>query len=375
MNKSSLDSIARSAIWNAHGYKCLYCGKDLDWDELHIDHIIPEYLSAQPEQLKEIISDYNLGVDFNINGYMNLVPSHGKCNQRKGDMLFSKGTCLFYLEQAKLRLPLIEEQQQKIKKRRNRGMILSKVENALDSGLISLMELKKHLAIAEQKHWDVKEVKLPDSVSFIDKVYDAFYLNEDYSYLLDESLNVGKEAVDVINDNNVIRHVTSVNEWNKALVEGFNCVNNLDIKCSMTFEYVQSLLSSLQQAKMPKVSFMSDPWIDIDEMKYLSPTLLPDNEERTLAKYASEGLSMQDLVDMKVVTVRMWEIGIYKFSLQFDWLETSFKEVFRADFNNDGIEDVLVKGWTNAIGGTFGYGFTEHWCRKSTLSLIEKIDA
>jgi hypothetical protein len=54
-------------------------------------------------------------------------------------------------------------------------------------------------------------------------------------------------------------------------------------------------------------------------------------------------------------------------------METSLIEQFRADFNNDGIEDMFVKGWVRAVGGTFGQGFTKILTRYSNKHLIEEI--
>ena len=93
--------------------------------------------------------------------------------------------------------------------------------------------------------------------------------------------------------------------------------------------------------------------------------------EGKLDEYYKQGLSVGDLVRQGNVKVN--ESGIYKVSLEFDGMETSLIEQFRADFNNDGIEDIFVRGWTRAIGGTLGYGFTTILTRYSNKHLIEEI--
>jgi hypothetical protein len=54
-------------------------------------------------------------------------------------------------------------------------------------------------------------------------------------------------------------------------------------------------------------------------------------------------------------------------------METSLIELFRADFNNDGIEDIFVRGWTRAVGGTLGFGFTSILTRYSNKNLIDEV--
>jgi hypothetical protein len=54
-------------------------------------------------------------------------------------------------------------------------------------------------------------------------------------------------------------------------------------------------------------------------------------------------------------------------------METCLTEQFRADFNNDGIEDMFVDGWIRAIRGTLGGGFTSILTRYSENHLIEEV--
>ncbi len=61
----------------------------------------------------------------------------------------------------------------------------------------------------------------------------------------------------------------------------------------------------------------------------------------------------------------------FKISLEFKGIETSFSEEFRADFNNDGIEDIFIRGWVRAIDGSLGFGFTSILTKLSEKHLIE----
>jgi len=50
-------------------------------------------------------------------------------------------------------------------------------------------------------------------------------------------------------------------------------------------------------------------------------------------------------------------------------------EQFRADFNDDGIEDIFVRGWTRSIQGTMGFGFTQILTRPSKRHLMDIVQA
>uniref|UniRef100_UPI0026EFF170 hypothetical protein n=1 Tax=Flavobacterium alvei TaxID=2080416 RepID=UPI0026EFF170 len=155
----------------------------------------------------------------------------------------------------------------------------------------------------------------------------------------------------------------------KALNDGFYPLTTYAIKSSSTFTFFEGLIEALEKAKMPKVSFISDPWLEIDMLDYLSPNILMD-EEGELLEYIENKLSIGDLVRKGIVKIN--DSYIYKISLEFGGFETSLIEQFRADFNDDGIEDIFVRGWTRATMGTMGFGFTTILTKLSEKHLIEK---
>ena len=371
MSKTTFDNITRTALWTAYKNICFYCSQTLDWGDLHIDHIIPESLLQKDKEFEKIKLDLELDKNFNLNELYNLVPSHSKCNHRKSDDIFSKSTTLFYLSITYKTEAKIKVEIEKLKKNKNKGLILSKLQSALSTNDIDSKEIKKILIEAEKNNWNIKEIKLPFGVEFIDIIYDTFYFDTDFSKLFDNKLLIhnDEESLELVNDVDERINVSTLNEWKKATEEGYYPLTTYAIKTSSTFTFFEELIEALEKAKMPKASFINEPWIEIDMLDYLSPNILMDIEGE-LNEYIKNGLSIGDLVKQGIVKIN--SPYIYKISLEFGGFETSLIEQFRADFNNDGIEDIFVRGWTRAIGGTMGFGFTSILTKLSEKHLIEK---
>ncbi len=86
------------AIWKAHKSKCVYCEELIPFNDLEIDHILPESLLDNPENLERIKLEYGLASDFDLNNYSNWLPSCSSCNNRKRNRLFSERSTRFYIE-------------------------------------------------------------------------------------------------------------------------------------------------------------------------------------------------------------------------------------------------------------------------------------
>jgi hypothetical protein len=372
MSKTTFDNVTRSSIWTAYNNLCFYCSQSLDWGDLEIDHIIPESLETKPKEFEIIKSDLGLDKNFDLNAIYNLVPSHSKCNSRKSNDLFPKNTNLFYLSLALKAEVKVKIEIEKLKKKKNKGLIISKLQSALSANIINIEELKNILNDAEKKDWEIKKIKLPIGIEFIDEIYDIFYLNTDFSSFLDKKLMIynDDEYLELANDNDDKINVSTLNEWKDATEKGFYPLTTYAIKMSNTFTFFEEFIEALEKAKMPKVSFISDPWIKLNMLDYLSPNILFDVEGR-LNQYIEEGLSIGELVRRGIVKFDN-SLGIFEFSLEFEGFETSLLEQFRADFNDDGVEDIFVSGWVRAIHGTMGFGFTEILTRLSQKHLIDR---
>lgn len=98
MAKYQFSPIQRMAIWKAHNEKCTYCGELVPFNDLEIDHILPESLLDHPDNLERIKLEYGLGSEFDVNSYSNWLPSCSSCNNRKRNRPFSESSTRFYIE-------------------------------------------------------------------------------------------------------------------------------------------------------------------------------------------------------------------------------------------------------------------------------------
>lgn len=369
MRKKQFSNIVRSGVWSAYNHRCFYCNKDIDWNDLHIDHIMPESLSDNPKELLKIIQSYQLPSDFEINKFQNLVPTHSFCNQRKSNTLFSQSTTLYYLELASQKVPRIVTEIEKIQRRKNKGRLISNIETAIDTNLLTPEEIEKILLRAKENQWKSKAIKLEHGLEFIDQVYDIFYLDSDFTEFYDKKLVIpmNTDYVVLYNDHKKTKKVSTLREWQDALSQGYYPFDNATIKVSHRFVFLEEFISAIQIAKMPKVSFLSDPWLDLSSFDLLSADILP-NPFQLLKDRHKKNTSIEQLIKEGLVEVNNG--NYYQISLLFDGLQTSLREIFRADFSGNGIEDIFVRGWTHDIGGTLGFGFTRILTKSSETELI-----
>ena len=96
----------RLAIWEAWDKKSAYTGELVTWTQLEIDHVIP---ITKPELIDELHAKGLLSVDFDINGFENLLPSINFQNSRKSAKQMGESALVYYLDLARNKKPEIEK--------------------------------------------------------------------------------------------------------------------------------------------------------------------------------------------------------------------------------------------------------------------------
>lgn len=93
-------SYLRMAIFKSYKEKCTYCGRIIQYRDMHIDHIIP---SKQQEITDNEVKDYLIELNekgFIVNSIENYLPSCPACNIEKSNQFFTVSTLRFFHEKA-----------------------------------------------------------------------------------------------------------------------------------------------------------------------------------------------------------------------------------------------------------------------------------
>lgn len=141
--RQKLDVIQRFAVWRAHESRCFWCHEPLAFLDCQIDHVIPlKAVSKDNLSLEKIIELYDLPKDFEINGFQNCVPSHGRCNRIKSTILLEPSPAFVLSFKIVLMKARIAEAVAKALENDNRkAEVVVRIFHATNSGLVTKEEI------------------------------------------------------------------------------------------------------------------------------------------------------------------------------------------------------------------------------------------
>ena len=167
-------------------------------------------------------------------------------------------------------------------------------------------------------------------------------------------------------------HVRTCREYDSAIERGYYADTGFEVKMSVWFKYQCGLLNALETATIPRKSFISEPKVGVINLELLRFSLFPYLGERSSREAARDSKkTYQNMVDAGVLKVQRAEKDVLQ--IEDDGMWQGLEEVVRADFNNDGIEDILVFEYHRAIGGTHGSGGIIVLTRKSVDGKLEEV--
>ncbi|MHA2171304.1 MAG: HNH endonuclease [Candidatus Kariarchaeaceae archaeon] len=161
----------RYALWRAYSMKCFYCGMPIDFQNLTIDHLIPQSLEKDQNRLDKILKEYDITdiyPDFSPDDLLNLVPSHGNCNVRKSDDLLPKEVTLYYLTRINKKLPKVVYELDRLRISSQKGNILGRLGALLESGEISEQEVIETLSQWDFRRTSDEPLVITFGLDFID---------------------------------------------------------------------------------------------------------------------------------------------------------------------------------------------------------------
>jgi hypothetical protein len=372
MSSQKFSASQREAIWLAHEKKCAYTRELLDVSSFHIDHIVPESLADDPAEFDQVKAKLGLPNDFDIFGYGNLLPSRPGANLQKGSLVLDPAPTHFFLGIASSKKAEIEGILGRIEKRKNRGKALVLLQQCLERGELSPPEVA---AILEKHAERPEEIfQLIEGMKFSDASEVRLIAKAEIDALRDRPIRLGQndhiDGVTLTNDANEQVHVRTCREYDAAIQGGFYAYSNFDIKMSSFFEHQCGLLSFLQTATAPTCSFIADPKVGIVDLELIPFSLFPlvgaDSRDEDAAT------TYQNKVSDGTIIVRRLRQNLLQIE-EPEGMGQQLIEVARADFNRDGIEDILLFEYCYATHGTLGFGGIRILTRRSADGLFAEV--
>src|SRR6266853_4753016 len=141
MAQQKFSAAVREALWLAHERKCAYTRELLDVSGFHIDHIVPESLADDPVEFDKAKATFQLGDDFDLFGFGNLLPCKAGTNLQKGALVLEPSRIHYFLGIAASKKPEVEKQLLRIEKRQSGGRALILLQQLLERGELSPHEV------------------------------------------------------------------------------------------------------------------------------------------------------------------------------------------------------------------------------------------
>jgi hypothetical protein len=345
----------REAIWLAYDRKCAYTRQLLDVSNFHIDHVLPESLGQDPAKLADTLSRLGLPSTFDLYGYGNLVPCQPGANLQKGALVLDAAHIHYFLGVASAKKEAIEQNLVRIEKRKNRGRALILLQQALERGELSANEVADILQKYTDKPTEI--FQLLEGMHFADAAEIRLVARSEVDALRDRPIRLGSndhiDGVTLTNNANEQRLVRTCREYDSALAEGYFAYTNFDIKMSTWFEHQCGVLKALESASFPSVSFVADPRVSILDLNLVPFSFFPQFGE--VESEPDDSATYQSKVDDGTLVVK--RVGNNLLQIQEpEGMGQQLIEVARADFNGDGLEDILLFEYCYATHGTLGYG-------------------
>jgi hypothetical protein len=353
VSKLRLPLVTRIAIWRAHRKLCAYCGEPVAFNDLDVDHIIPESSADDTAKLQEVRREYGLPDDFHVDCLCNLIPAHHRpCNLSKSNRLFNPARARYFLEIASGKEAKVRRYEDAIVLESRKDSLLGSIAAAIEEGTLTMPDIAAATS-------DSRALPLSAELQFADGSAEHKVREEDLERLLDRPVLIGGtpsiDGIDFVNDSGSSLTVRTCREYRAACASGYYPGTNFAIKMDAFLSAVNAVLSAVTRAKIASVTFLNNPHVGVADLHLLPPNVLPmlgpkeqypqkDLETRSLAELARAG--------------RLHIVTVSSTRLQFEWGHSGavLSELLRADLDDDGIEEILVQYYTYAVGGTLGFG-------------------
>lgn len=369
MSNQKFSAVVREALWIAHAKKCAYTHEPLDLGEMHIDHITPEKLVKLPEEFTGLKATLKLNDDFDLLGLENLIPAKPGANLQKTDLSLNPAAIHFFLSIAAAKKPEVERNIRKITQRIQTGRAFIMLQQLLESGQVQAADVASLLAGPPEEVFSLVE-----ALQFADKTQVQSISKAELDYLINRPIRLGVNedlaGLTLGHDSGEERHIRTCLEYEAALQAGYYARNTFEMKMSVFFKHQCGLLTALAKATLPVKSHISEPRVGLADLQLLPFDLFPDIGERSEPPSADKTATYQQKVDAGELIVKCVRSGLLRIE-NAEGMGQQLVEVVRADFDSDGLEDILVFEYCYATHGTLGFGGIRLLSRRTAQGLFE----
>jgi len=150
------------------------------------------------------------------------------------------------------------------------------------------------------------------------------------------------EGVQLTSRDGGTRTVRTCEDYLELVRSGWFADTAFDMTIESSLNFTCVTLAFLAGATAPRLSFIDDPKVGVDDIELLPATVLPvvaEAERLRLGELAAKGKTVADLIDPGAPLAK---VGPHEASYQYQGMEQIISELARADFDGDGIADILV---------------------------------
>jgi len=345
----TLSGVERIAIWTAHSKRCAYCQEPLKYPDLEIDHIIPRSLCNKPQELQNLFAQLSLHANFDLDSLDNLLPAHGDCNFRKKARVFNQANARFFLEIAQGKLGTIRRLISQLEIESSREKLLALVGAALQSGNTDLGELAEVAA-------KTSKFPLNAMIEFESGTWEVKADPDKINKLLDEPVVLydqgSQEGVRFTDGKGSELSIRTCREYKSAITAGYYPASNNELKVSFFLATASAVLEAASCAKLAPISYIRSPRLGVANLNLLPGKLSPIwRNDRSEIISVSDADSIQTLIEKGSISAQISTDA--RVTIESEDHGVTLTELMRADFDYNGVEEILVQKYYYIKGATF----------------------
>lgn len=144
----------RTALLEAHNNKCFYTERPLSYEDMEVDHIIPEVLEGDRKALEVLLTDLDLPADYSLHCFQNLVPTSGRINRRKSGDPFPLIETRTYINLARKKFSKFEKRLEVAETRARSSKLRQTIDLLTDEAPYyeEVLDIGEEVCIISRKH-------------------------------------------------------------------------------------------------------------------------------------------------------------------------------------------------------------------------------